>query len=153
MIAFGCNIFATTLCASIALVVFMGVFFRYVLNMPLSWGEEIPKYFMVWMTFIGAPVVLYHGGHISLDSWHNRLRPRVRRIIRFIINFICCCLLTLMISYGWNSALMASQQKMILVGGASMFWVYLAIPVGSLLFLVMLILQGINELAHLIKGD
>lgn len=153
IISLYCNILATVFCAGIALVVFLGVVFRYVLNMPLAWGEEVPKYFMVWMTFIGAPVVLRHGAHVSLDSWHKHLGGASSKLVKVSITLFCCLLLTLFIYYGWNSALMARQQRMILVGGLSMFWVYLSVPVGSFLFLVVLLVEGIKELISIYQMD
>lgn len=153
LITTNCNILGTLLCAGIAIVVFLGVVFRYVFNMPLAWGEEVPKYFMVWMTFIGAPVVIRHGGHVALDAWHKHLNKVLYQLVRLAITLFCCFLLSLFIYYGWNSALMAQQQKMILVGGLSMFWVYLAVPVGSILFFIVLGIEALKELASIFQNE
>jgi TRAP-type C4-dicarboxylate transport system permease small subunit len=148
-----CNVLATILCAGIAVVVFLGVVFRYALNMPLAWGEEVPKYLMVWMTFVGAPVVLRYGTHVSLNAWHEKIGNVPRKILRFFISVFCCLLLMLFIYYGWNSAVIAKQQKMILVGNLSMFWVYLSIPAGSFLFLIMLVIDACKEFASIFQHE
>ena len=39
----------------LAVNVFSGVFWRYVLNDSLPWYEEFSKYLMLWLVFAGAP--------------------------------------------------------------------------------------------------
>ena len=36
------------------LVVFLGVFFRYVVGSSLAWYDEFASYLLVWLTFYGA---------------------------------------------------------------------------------------------------
>ena len=59
----------------IACVIAAGVFFRYVLNDSLSWSEELAKYAMLWMVFLGAPIALRTGGHPNIEILLN-LVPR-----------------------------------------------------------------------------
>ena len=39
----------------IAGIIFIGVFWRYVLNDPLAWYEETAKYLMLWLVFVASP--------------------------------------------------------------------------------------------------
>lgn len=57
--------------AAITLVILLQVFYRYVLNSPLSWPEEAARYVMVWMTFpaAGTPSSFYSiGPHCCIPS-------------------------------------------------------------------------------------
>ncbi|MEJ2134846.1 MAG: TRAP transporter small permease subunit [Desulfofustis sp.] len=36
--------------------ILLQVFFRYVMNAPLYWSEEIARYAFVWLVFIGAAI-------------------------------------------------------------------------------------------------
>ena len=54
------------LLAIFALIIFQ-VFTRYVLNMPLSWSEELARLLVVWLTFIGAGFVASRNAHIAVD--------------------------------------------------------------------------------------
>jgi TRAP-type C4-dicarboxylate transport system permease small subunit len=47
---------ASILLVLIAVIVNWGVFCRYVLFAPLPWSEQIPKYAMIYMGFLGASV-------------------------------------------------------------------------------------------------
>ena len=54
------------------------VFLRYVANSPLFWSEELTRYLIVWLTFLGASLGIRHRGHIAIeliyrylpDAWH-----------------------------------------------------------------------------------
>lgn len=43
---------------AMAVIVFLQFFTRYVLNDSLAWTEEIARYALIWITFIGAAVVV-----------------------------------------------------------------------------------------------
>ena len=47
-----CRLTALVFIGVMTLVILLQVFFRYVLNAPLSWPEEAARYLMVWMTFL-----------------------------------------------------------------------------------------------------
>lgn len=140
-----CVWFATLLAIAITGIVFSGVIWRYVLNNPLGWAEEIPKYCMVWMTYVGAPVVLKYGSHVSLDTFPNAMPPRLKNLVWSILHLICLCCLAVFIYYGWGAALNARSQVIIVVGGMSMFWVFLAIPAGSCLFLFSILIEMLKH--------
>lgn len=54
------------LLAIFAMIIFQ-VFTRYVLNMPLSWSEELARLMVVWLTFLGAGFVASRNAHIAVD--------------------------------------------------------------------------------------
>ena len=43
------------------------VVLRYVFNYSLSWGEEVTRYAIVWMSFVGAGMGIRKGAHICVD--------------------------------------------------------------------------------------
>lgn len=52
------------------------VFGRYVLGRAPAWSEELARYLMVWLTFLGAAAVLRSGGHLTVTALLDRLGPR-----------------------------------------------------------------------------
>ena len=148
-----CTVFGTLFCMILAFAVIIGVIARFVFNMPFAWSEEIPKYCMIWMTFLGAPVVMHHGGHVAVDGWHSSLSPRLGHLVRLAVCLICCAILCLFVWYGWRSALSAQYQKVIIMGNLSMFWVYLSIPLGSALFLFSTTVRALKELRGLCSPE
>ena len=50
----------------IASVVFLQVVFRYVLQQPLYWSEELPRYLLIWMSFLAAALAQKNEAHINI---------------------------------------------------------------------------------------
>src|SRR5215204_6000958 len=64
---------------SLAFIVFLQFFTRYVLNDSLAWTEEIARYGLIWITFIGGIMVTRRHSHIAvvllpnlLPAWASR---------------------------------------------------------------------------------
>ena len=135
-IAKACIFTACGFAVLIAAVVFGGVVMRYLFNMPLQWQEEIPKFLMVWMTFVGAVPVYRQNDHIVLRMLPNALTGRGRAVLQLCIALICMIVLIMFLKYGITAAENAKGQRIILLESLSLFWVYLAIPLGSGLMLL-----------------
>ena len=50
-----------------SLLLFVNVVLRYIFLAPIYWAEELVRYLMVWMIFIGASQVTLWGGHVAVD--------------------------------------------------------------------------------------
>jgi len=61
------------LSVSITAVVFLQVVFRYLLRQPLFWSEELPRYLLIWMTFLAAALAQKHDAHKSITLVVNWL--------------------------------------------------------------------------------
>ena len=59
----------------LAAIVFYQVFTRYVMEDPAGWTEEIARYFLVAVVFIGAAMSVRRNNHIQVDYFY-RLMPR-----------------------------------------------------------------------------
>lgn len=55
------------------------VCFRYVLNAPLPWPEEVSSLLLVWLTYVGALVLPESRLHVAIDALYGRLPPAARR--------------------------------------------------------------------------
>ncbi len=60
----------------LAAIVFLQFFTRYVLNDSLAWTEEIARYVLVIVAFLGAVSVTRKGTHIFLEFFYRYLSPR-----------------------------------------------------------------------------
>lgn len=67
--------------AAIVVIVFAQVFFRYVLNRPLHWSEELTKTVYLWLTFIGAAVATRDNTHIQVDYFVQRMPQKLEHLL------------------------------------------------------------------------
>ena len=58
---------------SMTATVILQVFSRYILNHSLFWSEELARYLLVWLTFIGATVAYHRNMHPGVDFLFKRL--------------------------------------------------------------------------------
>src|SRR6185295_12526812 len=60
---------------ALAFIVFLQFFTRYVLNDSLSWTEEIARYGLMWVVFIGGAMVTRRNTHIAVELLSNVMKP------------------------------------------------------------------------------
>ena len=60
---------------SLAFIVFLQFFTRYVLNDSLAWTEEIARYGLMWVVFIGGIMVTRRNTHIAVELLSNIMKP------------------------------------------------------------------------------
>jgi len=69
---------------AILLVMVLQVAFRYALNAPLTWTEELARYLYIWACWLGAPVALRRGNHIAIAFVSDRVPRPVVRIMALV---------------------------------------------------------------------
>jgi TRAP-type C4-dicarboxylate transport system permease small subunit len=60
---------------ALAFIVFLQFFTRYILNDSLAWTEEIARYGLMWVVFIGGAVVTRRNTHIAVELMSNLMSP------------------------------------------------------------------------------
>ncbi len=133
---------ASILLVIIAVIVNWGVFCRYVLFAPLPWSEQIPKYAMIWMGFLGASVGISRNRHIGFDILVVRLPSVIRKLIIIAGRILILFFLSMMTIYGVTFAFAVGFSSNAPMLPIPMFYLFLAVPVGG----VFMILQATIKL-------
>lgn len=89
---------------SMAAIVAVQVFFRYVLNHSIFWSEELARYLLVWLTFLGASVAYRRHAHATVDVIYRRLPEWGKRISSVLVHLCSLFFFGVMIVYGWQFA-------------------------------------------------
>lgn len=120
-------------------VVSLGVFFRYFLNASLVWYDEFASYLLVWLTFYGSVVALYHQRHIGFEVLVNRLRPQTKRIADFISEGFVLGFQIVLCYYGWLLTRKMGDETTVSLLWVKMSWIYSVLPItGGLMFFISL---------------
>ncbi|QFT00705.1 TRAP transporter small permease subunit [Roseibium aggregatum] len=65
----------------LAVVVFLQFFTRYVLNDSLAWTEEVARYLLILVCFLGAITATRRGAHITLEFLMRMVPPRLAKAL------------------------------------------------------------------------
>ena len=82
---------------ALAFIVFLQFFTRYIMNDSLAWTEEIARYGLMSLAFIGGAVVTRKKAHIAVELVSNLMGPGpMRSALLALVDFITVGFLGLM---------------------------------------------------------
>ena len=136
-------------CAMLTLASALGMFqivTRFVLEQPAEWTEVLIRFSLIWMVFLAIPAAFRQGAMVSVDVLYRWSPPRIKRVLDWVVALAALVLIGIIIWYGWDYAQRGGVQSMAGLESVSMFWAYLAMPVGGLFCIVGIIGNLIDPL-------
>jgi TRAP-type transport system small permease protein len=73
---------------ALAFVVFYQVFTRYFLGDPAGWTEEIARYLLVAVVFIGASMSVRKNNHIQVDVFYRLMPGPLQRVLSTAVDLL-----------------------------------------------------------------
>ncbi|WP_167670711.1 TRAP transporter small permease [Allopusillimonas ginsengisoli] len=137
------------LMAEMAILVFMNVVMRYAFHSGVSGTEEIARLSFIWLSFIGAVVVMISGGHLGVDMLLQKLSPKSRLSVGFLGRLLMGGALGLLAWGSWQQII--ANDGVVAMGALPypLAWNYAAglfAGVGGLLCVL-------RDIVRLAKGD
>lgn len=133
------------------------VLYRYVLEAPLAWSEEMIRYLFVATSFVGAALASKERHHIEVDVlsvFIDRMEPerkkRCNRLFRILSDITCLAVLVVFFRYslGFMEYMHGSSQKSAAME-LPMEWVVATMLAGTALaalhYLIKLVLNLAGE--------
>ncbi|MGO4890487.1 TRAP transporter small permease [Anaerobacillus sp. MEB173] len=117
------------------LSILIQVVLRYVFNTGLSWPEELTKFLMAWMTFIGSAIAIKQSEHISLDILVNKLSNKPQFFLIMVSRILILSFFAFFTYVGLEMAL-NSQVFRADALGISLFWPRISMAIGGLLMIL-----------------
>jgi TRAP-type C4-dicarboxylate transport system permease small subunit len=131
-------------CGMLAIAAGLGlwqIITRFIIERPAEWTEVLIRFSLIWMVFMGIPLAFRIGAMVSVDVMHRLSGPRMRRVLDTLAALAALALVSIIIVIGWDYAQRGKVQSIIGLEDVSMFWAYIAMPVGGL-FCVMAIVAN-----------
>lgn len=116
-------------------LIFWQVFARFVVGKPLYFSDEIARFAMIWLTFIGAGYAFRQGLLISVDIVLEYSGPLLSRILRLLIITFSAIFAIILVVYGFELVGRVANQTAPSTR-VSMMWPYLAVPLGGVVVLI-----------------
>ena len=69
-------------------VFILQVFYRYVLNSPLTWPFEVTIITYIWVVMLGAGLARSQREHVAFTMIYDRMSKKVQAIVRIVMNSI-----------------------------------------------------------------
>lgn len=120
-------------------LVFANVITRYVFGFSLNWSEEIARYAMVWVTYLGAGLAMREGQHVAIEYLQSVLPRRWQPYVRAGVWLVIMAFLIVFTIAGFQFSSFAWRQRSPVMGWR-MGAVYLTIPIGTMLFALHMII-------------
>lgn len=144
-----------TLCV---ILVNVNVVFRYVLDNPIKWTDEVVTSLFVWTVFMGSAYAHRKHSHLGVDIVVNLIHGKARKVIEFVMSLLEILVLALLtyISYQYVYNLIYSRGVLKLTLTDTLripkWYTGIAVPLGFGLSLVYQIYFFLRDELHLFKA-
>jgi TRAP-type transport system small permease protein len=92
--------------ATMVVLVFTNVVLRYLFNSGIATSEELSRWLLVWLTFLGAIVALRQHAHLGVDTLVRALPPR-GKLICFLASYLLMLYVDALLTLGsWKQAVL-----------------------------------------------
>lgn len=88
------RIVCIVLATALFVIVVAAVVFRYGFGQAVSWTEEVPRYLLIWISFLAAASCVLRREHVGFDVLFYAVSKGPRKILGF-------CLGLLVFGFGW----------------------------------------------------
>ena len=105
---------------------------RFVLEQPAEWSEILIRLSLIWMVFMGIPAAFRQGAMVSVDVLYRWSPVKIKRVLDWLVCLAALALIAVIIWWGWDYSLRGRVQSMAGLESISMFWGYVAMPVGGM---------------------
>lgn len=116
-------------------LIFWQVFARFVVGRPLYFSDEIARFAMLWLTFLGAGYAYRKGKLIAVDIVLEYAGKKLSCLLRITIILCSALFAFIMVKYGYEITDRVSGQTAPSTR-ISMMWPYMAVPAGGVVIMI-----------------
>lgn len=138
--------YCVILMVGMAVIVLLGVWYRYVIQRALPWYDEFAEFLLVWLTFYGSVLASHAYAHIGFETLAEYLPPALRRIQAVVAEVVVLVVQGALFYYGWALMRAASFDTAVSIPSVRLSWIYSAIPISAALMLVITLWRLVNLL-------
>ena len=117
------------------LIVVAAVIGRYMFGRSLTWTEEVPRYLLIWISFLGAAACVARREHVGFDVLFNALPAPVRRWLGAAIGLLILGFGWIVFRYGIVFVRDFGPDMMETIPFKN-YWYYIVLPISGALLLL-----------------
>ena len=138
-----CIVLATAL----FLIVVVAVIARYGFGQAVSWTEEVPRYLLIWISFLAAAVGVLQRDHVGFDVLFNALPRPLRRALGVALSALICGFGWIVFRYGITFVDDFGSDLMETIPFTN-YWYYPAMPISGFLMMVFAFKLMVDEIVR-----
>ncbi|WP_313800355.1 TRAP transporter small permease [Cytobacillus sp.] len=126
------------------IAVFLQVIFRFIVDQPLAWTEELSRYLLIWLTFLGTGYGMSMKAHPSIEFLYEKVGNTMKKgfiiLSTALILFFFWQIIVNSFEFIGRSMTQTSPVLQLPMG-----LVYTVIPISSVLFVINLLQVSVAE--------
>ena len=123
---------------AMTITVIIQVFFRFVIQSPLRWTEELARYLMIWLVLMASAIAMRNRSHLP---------QKPKRILTAIVDLLTIVFLCIMTYFGFKVVQSTTAQTSPAMQ-IPMALIYAAFPTGGALMIMEQLLTFIERLKN-----
>lgn len=136
---------------AMVLLVFYQVLTRYLLHNPSYWSEEIVSFIFVWMSLLGASLVLSERNHMNIPVIIEKFSIKNQKYFKIFAEIIAIIFSAMVLIYGGIYLTKLSMAQSISSFKIPLGYFYLIIPICGILNILFSIIN-IEEIVEESRG-
>lgn len=144
----GINWWIERVCALIIAVlivdIWIGVFGRYVFELPVTWAEELARYLMIWGALLAVSVGVARREHVAVTALLHRFPKALQRWLGVGIDVLAFAFFAFLLYFGIGMTQGGATQYATIFE-MTMLIPFAAVPVSSALVCLQLALMGVRD--------
>lgn len=100
---------------ALAVVVFLQFFTRYVINDSLAWTEEIARYLLTMVAYLGGAIAVRKFTHIHVEFLYVYLPRRIAWALSVAVDLARIAFLGMAVWLGWIVTEIMQTQRMVII--------------------------------------
>lgn len=102
------------------------------MHISLPWTEELARFLLVWLTFLGCTLAIYRKSHLSVNFLVEMMPKKLQKVCNLFTRLVMVVFFTLLVFYGFRLSAVSMQNM-----STSLNWpmgiVYAVLPFSALL--------------------
>ncbi|SFD88730.1 TRAP-type C4-dicarboxylate transport system, small permease component [Lentibacillus persicus] len=136
---------------AIVFITLLQVFFRFVLDSPLVWTDELSRFLLIWMVFLGAGIVSFDDKHLAVNVLQENMPPRIKLISDLIVRSVIVIFLGILIYTSIDIVAAAHYNRSGALEIPFSYW-RVSITVGSILMIGYTVLRSVLDIRDFRSG-
>lgn len=139
------RIVCIVLATALFVIVIAAIVFRYGFGQAVSWTEEVPRYLLIWISFLAAASCVLRREHVGFDVLFYALPKNARKALGFFLSLLVFGFGWVLFRYGITFVQDFGSDLMETIPYTN-YWYYPAMPISGFLIMLFSVKIMIDEL-------